>query len=165
MKLIVAVDKNWGIGKDGKMLFHLPEDLKYFKEKTTGKTVIMGRKTLESLPNGKPLPNRDNIVLTRSDKVKPSDNLKVAHSKEELFSIVDINSDDVFLIGGAELYNSMLTLCDELLITKIDAIAQADTFLINVDEHPDYICSDKGEWLNSNGLRYRFTRYTRKIHM
>lgn len=166
MKLIVAVDNKWGIGRDGKLLFNIPSDMKYFKEKTTGKTVIMGRKTLQSFPNGKPLPNRRNIVLSRQTNLTSYDNLTVINSFDELFKIVDINhSEDVFLIGGAEIYNSLLNYCDQLYITKVEADGQADTFLTNIDEHPDYVCSLLGDIKEENGYKFRFTVYSRKIHM
>lgn len=166
MKLIVAVDKNWGIGREGKLLFDIPEDMKFFRTATTGKTVVMGRKTLLSFPNGKPLPNRNNIVITRQDNLTAYDNLQVVNSFDELFRVIDPkHSDDVYLIGGGEIYNQLLNYCDELLITKVDADGKADVFMTNIDEHPDYILSDSSEWMEHNNLRFRFTRYTRKIHM
>lgn len=166
MKLIVAVDKNWGIGREGKLLFHIPADLKFFKEKTLAKTVVMGRKTLDSLPDGKPLQGRRNIVLTRGSSLEYADELTVVHSFEELFRIIDIdNSSDVFLIGGAELYNALLMYCDTLYITEVDSDGHADTFLINIDAHSEFICEDKGEWQEYKGLSYRFCRYGRKVHM
>ena len=166
MNLIVAVDKNWGIGRDGKLLFYIPEDLKFFKEKTSGKTVVMGRKTLLSLPGGKPLPNRNNIVLTRGHTLDKREDLTVVHSFEELFKIIDIlSSDDVYLIGGAEIYNELLMNCKTLYITKIEADGHADTFLTNLDKHSEFICEDIGELKEYEGLKYRFCRYGRKLHM
>ena len=100
MNLIVAVDKNWAIGKDNKLLVSIPDDMKFFRETTSGKVVVMGRKTLESFPNGKPLKNRVNIVLTRDESYQVKDAI-VVHSKEELDKeLAKYNSDDIFVIGG-----------------------------------------------------------------
>ena len=100
MNVIVAVDKNWAIGKDNKLLVSIPDDMKFFRETTSGKVVVMGRKTLESFPNGKPLKNRVNIVLTRDENYKVKDAI-VVHSKEELDKeLAKYNSDDIFVIGG-----------------------------------------------------------------
>ncbi|MBQ3772896.1 MAG: dihydrofolate reductase, partial [Pseudobutyrivibrio sp.] len=112
MNLIVAVDKNWAIGKDNKLLVSIPDDMKFFRETTTGKVVVMGRKTLESFPNSKPLPNRVNIVLTRDAKYEAKGAV-VVHSKEELNEeLKKYNSDDIYVIGGESIYRLMLDECD-----------------------------------------------------
>lgn len=162
MKLIVAVDRNWGIGRKGGLLFALPPDLKHFKEMTFGKTVVMGRKTLNSLPGGKPLQGRRNIVLTRNNQFKGSDNLIYVHSADELFKLIDINdSDDVYLIGGAEIYNSLLKYCDELVITKVDSDGEADTFIPNIDNLDDFAPIEESDWQQYNDLRYKYVIYKR----
>ena len=119
MNLIVCVDKNWGIGKDGKLLCHLKEDMKFFRDHTIGKVVVMGRSTLESLPKGEPLPDRTNIVLThRSDFEK--EGVKVVHDMEELLEeLNNYDPDDVMIIGGASVYNEMMDMCDKLYVTRI----------------------------------------------
>lgn len=130
MQLIAAVDKNWGIGKDGGLLFSIPKDMKFFRTKTTGKTVIMGRTTLESMPGGKPLPKRRNIVITKNPDYK-CEGAEIVHSIEEAVSIAE---PDAFVIGGAEIYAQMLSLCDTAYITKVSADGNADKFFPNLDE-------------------------------
>ena len=100
MNLIVAVDEKWGIGKDGGLLAHLPEDMKYFRETTRGRTVVMGRRTLESFPGGKPLKNRVNMVLSRDEAYAP-EGVRVYHSVEDVLEALrDCREEDVFIIGG-----------------------------------------------------------------
>ncbi|MGI6701905.1 MAG: dihydrofolate reductase [Christensenellales bacterium] len=161
MKLICLVDNKWGIGKDGGLLFNLPSDMKFFREKTLGKTVIMGRKTLESLPGGKPLKGRRNIVLT-SGQIPEDGNLICVGSVEELFRTVDINSEDVFVIGGAKVYNALLDYCDKLYITKVDADGGADVFIKNIDEHKGFYLDFTGAVINENGLNFTFNTYKRR---
>ena len=162
MNLIVACDKNWGIGKDGKLLCNIPGDLKYFKEKTIGKTVVMGRSTLESLPGGKPLPNRTNIVMTHKMDFE-REGVKVVHSMSEL--VEELNNyipDDVMIMGGASVYNQLMTMCDKLYITKIDHEFDADVFIKNADELPQFKVAWKSEVFTENGYNYQFYEYRRK---
>ena len=120
MNLIVAVDKNWAIGKDNKLLVSIPDDMKFFRETTTGKVVVMGRKTLESFPNGKPLKNRVNIVLTRDPNYEVKDAI-IVHSKEELDEeLKKYNQDDIFVIGGESIYRMMLNDCKRAFVTYVD---------------------------------------------
>lgn len=158
MKLIVAADKNWAIGNEGKLLCHLPGDLKYFKEKTTGKTVVMGRKTLESLPGGKPLPKRKNIVLTRNQSFA-KEGCTVVHSIEELLE--KYSGEDVMVIGGGEIYCKVLQYCEGCYVTKIDAEFEADTHFPNIDESADFELVWQSEEQKENGIIYRFTEYKR----
>lgn len=161
MNLIVAVDNKWGIGKDGGLLAHVPGDMKYFKEMTTGKVVVMGRKTLESMPGGKGLPNRINYVLTTKEDYE-AEGCNIVHSEEELFDAVSkYEPDEVFLIGGAALYNAYYNLCDKLYITKMDADLGADTFIVNIDEDPDYKVTSESEVHSENGINYIFCVYTK----
>ena len=163
MNLIVAVDKNWGIGRDGKLLASVPGDMKYFKEHTTGKVVVMGRKTLESMPGGKGLPNRVNYVLTHDESYE-AEGAIVVNSEEELFAkLGEHEPDDVYLIGGASLYNKYYMKCDKLFITKMDADLNADAFIVNVDEDPDYFVASESEPQEDNGITYRFLIYQRKM--
>ena len=159
MELIAAADKNWAIGRDGKLLCHLPGDLKYFKEKTTGKTVVMGRKTLESLPGSKPLPNRRNIVLTK-DLSFEKEGCEIVHSVDELFDI--LGEEPVMVLGGASVYEQLLPYCDSCYITKIDACFDADTYIANLDEKDDFQLEWHSQPMEENGFTYRFTRYDRK---
>lgn len=131
LSLIVAISENNAIGKAGDLLCHLPNDLKHFKELTTGATVVMGKKTFFSLPR-RPLPNRRNIVLTR-DTAFAYDNTEVAHSIHELQSMLQTN-ERVFIIGGGEVYKQFMPLADELHITHIHHIWEdADTFFPQID--------------------------------
>ena len=162
MNLIVAVDRNWGIGKDNKLLASIPGDMKYFKEHTTGKVVVMGRKTLESMPGRKGLPNRTNYVLTR-DKSYHAEGAIVVNSEEELFAEIEkYDADDVYLIGGASMYNKYYKMCDKLYITKMDAELNADAFIVNIDEDKDYVVTSESEPQEENGIKYRFLVYERK---
>lgn len=151
MNLIAAVDKNWGIGNERELLTHIPADLKHFKEKTEGNTIVMGRKTLESLPRGKPLPNRENVVITKQKDYAP-EGVTVIHSIDE----VDVTDKNTFVIGGGEIYKQMLKHCSTAYITKIDNEFEADTYFPNLDEMGDWVCTEVIE-----NPRYNFCRYER----
>lgn len=162
MKLILAADKNWAIGNKGGLLCHLSGDLKYFKERTTGKTVVMGRPTLESLPGGKPLPNRENIVLTTKTDYAPA-GVTVVHSEAELDeALKDKDPDQVMIMGGGKVYRDFLHRCDTCYITKIDGEFEADTWFVNLDEDPDFEIVWESEVQEENGIRYQFLIYRRK---
>ena len=158
MKLIVAADKNWAIGKDNDLLCHLPGDLKYFKERTTGKTVVMGRKTLESLPGGKPLPKRTNIVLTRDESFE-KEGCIIIHSIEELLE--KYGEEDLMVMGGAEIYTKLLPYCDTCYITEIEKEFEADKYIPNVSEDPAFERVWESEEQIENGSAYRFVEYKR----
>ena len=164
MKAIVCVDKKWGIGKNNGMLFHLPEDLKFFKEKTWGKTVVMGYNTFLSLPNRKPLPNRKNIILSRKTDLK-IDGAAVVNSSEEMMSILGDDTSDVFLMGGEIIYNELLNICDEAYITKVNADGNAEKFFPNIDEKPDWVKTCESEKINSGDYIISFNTYKRKINL
>ena len=162
MKLILAADQNWAIGKGNDLLCHLPGDLKYFKEKTTGKTVVMGRKTLESLPGAKPLPKRRNIVLTSNTEYH-AEGAEIAHSEAELAELLkDTDTDDVMIIGGGKVYRDFLPKCDTCYITKIKKTFDADTFFVNLDEDENFEIVWKGQEQEENGISYEFCEYRRK---
>ena len=162
MDLIVAADKNWGIGRDGGLLASLPADMKYFKEHTMGKVVVMGRKTLESLPGGRGLPKRTNYVLTSNPGFE-AERCIVVNSEDELWAeLSKYEPDDVMLIGGATLYNKFYRMCDKLYVTKMDADLNADTFITNFDEDPDFEIMSESEPVTENGITYRFVVYEAK---
>lgn len=162
MKLILATDENWAIGYQGGLLCHLSGDLKYFKERTTGKTVVMGRSTLESLPGSKPLPKRDNIVLTaRADYQVPG--AEVVHSEEELDRLLaGRNTDDIFIIGGGRVYRDFLDRCDTCYVTKIFETFDADTWFVNLDEREEFAIVWRSDVQEEHGIRYQFLEYRRK---
>ena len=158
MKAIVAVDKNWGIGKKNDLLFSLPADMKYFREKTSGKVVVMGSNTLKSFPNGKPLKNRTNIVLFPGGEQR--DDCIIVQSLDELkLELKKYNPEDIFIIGGAMFYKTMLPYCSEVLVTKVDADGGAEVFYENLDKMENWSCISSEEPIETNGLTIRFTIY------
>ena len=158
MKAIVAVDRNWGIGKKNDLLFSLPADMKYFREKTSGKVVVMGSNTLKSFPNGKPLKNRTNIVLFPGGEQR--DDCIIVQSLDELKKeLKKYNPEDVFIIGGAMFYKTMLPYCSEVLVTKVDADGGAEVFYENLDNLENWSCISSEEPIETNGLTIRFTVY------
>lgn len=162
MNLIVAVDRNWAIGLKNKLLVSIPSDMKFFRETTTGKVVLMGRKTLESFPNGLPLKNRVNIVLTKDMNYKVKDAVIVHSVEEALEEIKKYNSEDVFCIGGESIYRAFLPYCDLAHVTYIDEEFEADTYFPNLDEDENwYVAADSDEQTYFD-LTYTFRMYKRK---
>lgn len=162
MKIIVAADKNWGIGKNNQLLVSIPADMKMFRQETTGKVVVMGRKTLESFPGGLPLKNRTNIVLTKN-KNYDAKGAAVVHTMEELLEeIKKYPSDQVYCIGGDSVYKQLLPYCDTAFVTKIDFAYEADSYFPNLDEMEDWKIAGESEEQTYFDLEYRFVRYERK---
>lgn len=160
MILIAAADLNNGIGSGNELLYDIPEDKKFFKEKTTGKTVIMGRKTFESLPV-KPLPNRRNIILT-GNLSRSFEGAEAVHSTEELLSLISsIPGDEIFVIGGAEIYRVLEDLCDTAYITRIYDTKPADRFITDFDSSDKWIRTEISGIREYNGIFYRFITYTK----
>jgi len=158
LKLIVAVDNEWGIGLNDQLLYRIPEDMAYFKEKTNNNLVIMGRKTLESLPKGKPLPNRVNIILTRQD-IKREDDVIICHSMDEVISeIIDLDKE-IYIIGGSEIYKQFLNYCSKALVTKIDANATKNKYFPNLDELDNWELVKESDTRIYNKVAYKFTEY------
>ncbi|MBQ3427087.1 MAG: dihydrofolate reductase [Clostridia bacterium] len=162
MKLIACTDRNGGIGKNNLPLFSISGDLRFFKEKTMGHTIIMGRKTLDSLPCGKPLPDRTNIVLSR-DPGFARDGVRVCNNSGELALLLRDISGDVYVIGGGEVYRELLPFCDTAYITVVDADADADTFLPKLDPSDGWQLTDQSPDHEENGLIYRFLTFERHI--
>ena len=161
MNIIVAVDKNWAIGKDNKLLVSIPSDMKFFRETTTGKVVVMGRKTLESFPGGQPLKNRVNVVLT-SDKKYNVKGTVVVHSIDEMVEeLKKYNDEDIFVIGGESIYRQLLPYCKKAYITKIDHAYQADTFFPDLDQDPQWQMTKISDEQTYFDLEYVFTIYER----
>ena len=155
MYAIVAVDEKWGIGRDNALLFHLPADLKRFKELTSGHTVLMGRKTLESLPGGRGLPNRRNLVLTRQKRFIP-DRAEAVHSLEKLLALA---GSDAFVIGGQAVYEQLLPHCTRVYVTKVLSEAPADAFFPSLDDDPHWRIVAASEIQEENGLRFQYVEY------
>ena len=162
MNLIASADKNWGIGFKNKLLVSIPTDMKFFRQTTTGKVVVMGRKTLESFPNGLPLKNRTNIVLTANRDYRVKDAV-VVHTLEELLEeLKQYPSDEIYVIGGERIYRQLLPYCDTAFITRIDHAFQADTYLPNLDEMEEWEMTEEGEEQTCFDLEFRFTKYQRQ---
>lgn len=161
MNIIAAVDKNWAIGRENQLLVRIPADQKFFRETTTGKVVVMGRKTLESFPNGLPLKNRTNIVLTRNMDYKVPGAV-VVHDMDELHrELENYKSEDVYVIGGETIYRALLDECDVAHITKIDFAYDADAYFPNLDEREEWAVTGESEEQTYFDLEYYFYRYER----
>lgn len=162
MNLIAAVDNNWAIGFQNALLVRIPEDQKWFRETTTGKVVIMGRKTLESFPNKAPLKNRTNIVITK-DKNYRVEGAIVVHSVEEAVEAASGFADeDIYVIGGESVYRQMLPLCNVAHITKIDYTYQADAYFPNLDADDEWHITETSDERTYFDLLYEFVKYERK---
>ncbi|MDY3007398.1 dihydrofolate reductase [Anaerococcus porci] len=161
MKIILAVDRDFGIGKDNKLLFRLKKDLAHFKKLTLNNIVIMGRKTYESMGGG--LPKRENIVLTRNKDYKINDGL-VFNNVVKLLSYLEKNKNDrdIFVIGGNEIVELLLSFCDEAIITKIDTKKDADTFLHNFDNDKNFEIYKESDIINENDTNFKYVYYRRK---
>ncbi len=161
MKLIAAVDQNWNLGCRGELLFRIPADLKRFRTCTSGNVVVMGRKTLQSLPGGKPLPNRTNIVLTRNTGFAAQD-VSIAHSIEELSGLLRqpaFAGKEVFVIGGAEIYAQLLPYCESALITHVNAIREADCSLPDLGALENWVLAERSEDQFHEGLSFSYVTY------
>ena len=162
MNLIVAADKNWAIGHENKLLVSIPADMKFFREMTTGKVVVMGRKTLESFPGGLPLKNRINVVLTKNKDYHVKDAVVVHSVEEALEELEKYDTKDVYVIGGDTVYRQMLPYCDTAHVTKIDHAYEADTYFPNLDEDKEWELTADSEEQTYFDLEYRFLLYKRK---
>ena len=162
MNCIVAVDENWAIGYKNELLVRIPADQKFFRQETTGKVVVLGRKTLETFPQGRPLPNRLNIIVSTKKDYQVKDAI-VVHSIEELMEeLKKYDTNDVYIIGGDSIYKQMLPYCDTAHVTKIDRAYEADTHFPNLDEMDEWeITADSDEQVYFD-LTYHFLKYERK---
>ena len=162
MNILVAADKNWGIGYQNRLLVSIPSDMKFFRETTTGKVVVMGRKTLESFPNGLPLAMRTNVVLTRKKDYQVKGAL-IFHSVEDVLEeLKKYDSEDIYVIGGEEIYREFLPYCDVAHVTKIDHEYLADAFFPDLDQEQDWVITADSEEQTYFDLEYTFLRYERK---
>ncbi len=157
MQAIVCISENWGIGRDGQLLFRISADLKRFRELTLGKTVLLGSRTLATFPDGKPLPGRRSIVFTHS--TDPIEGAELAHTVEDALALA---GDDAVVIGGASIYMLLLPYCDRVRATKVFAAPKADSFFPNLDAHPDWRMESESEIMEENGLRFQYVDYVKK---
>ena len=163
MNLIAAVDQNWAIGNKNELLVRIPADQKFFRETTTGKVVVMGRKTLESFPNGLPLKNRTNIVLTHDHTYKVPGAV-VVHDMDELHEeLKKYDSEDVYVIGGEQIYRQMLPYCDTAHMTKIDHAYEADAYFPNLDEKEEWKITATSDEQTYFDLEYYFVKYEKQV--
>lgn len=156
MYAIAAVDEKWGIGRNNALMFHLSADLRRFKALTSGHTVLMGRKTLQSLPGGRGLPDRRNIVLT-ADRAFAAENAETVHSPAEA---VLTAGEDAWVIGGESVYRAFLPLCERVYVTRIAADGGADAFFPDLESDPRWTLSARSEEMEENGLTFRYEEYT-----
>lgn len=160
MNVIVAVDQQWGIGLENDLQFRIRSDLRHFRALTLGKTIIYGRKTLQTFPSGQPLPGRTNIVLTRQSDFPPQADLIVCHSLEELWTRCgSVDSDDLFVIGGANVYEQLLPYCRRAFVTRIDATRPADRYFPKLDQSAEWRLMDESPIFQEQDLGYRFQIY------
>ena len=161
MNIIVAADQNWAIGKDNKLLISIPADMKFFRTTTTGKVVVMGRKTLESFPNGMPLKNRTNIVLTRDQNYHVKDTIVVHDIPELLEELKKYPDDQIYVIGGGKVYEELLPYCNVAHVTKIDFAFEADTYFPNLDQMEEWEITASSDEQTYFDLEYSFVKYER----
>ncbi|MBO4976210.1 MAG: dihydrofolate reductase [Lachnospiraceae bacterium] len=162
MNLIVAVDNNWAIGNKNELLVRIPNDHKHFREETTGKVVVLGRKTLETFPQGLPLKNRTNIILSRDPKYQVKDAV-IVHSIEELLEeLKKYNEEDIYIIGGESIYRQMLPYCKVAHVTKIDREYEADTYFPNLDQDENWHITADSDEQTYFDIAYQFLKYERK---
>lgn len=160
MIAIVAVDQNWGIGKDGDQIVYIPQDLKRFKSFTTGNTIVLGRKTVATFPGGKPLKNRRNLILSRNPDYRPEGGEVFPDLESLLEQVTD--PDNTYVVGGASVYETMLPACDRAYVTKIEAQFPADCWFPNLDGDPHWEIYEESEPLEHEGIKFRYVNYRRK---
>ena len=162
MNIIVAVDENWAIGNKGALLVSIPADHKLFREETTGKVVVLGRKTLETFPQKQPLAGRTNIILSKDTNFKAGDAV-IVHSIDELLEeLKKYKTEDIFVIGGDSVYKEMLPYCDTAHVTKIDHKYAADAYFPNLDEDDVWEITEESDEQCYFDLTYHFLKYQRK---
>lgn len=163
MNLIVAVDENWAIGSKNDLLVRIPADHKFFREETTGKVVVLGRKTLETFPQKQPLKNRTNIILSSNREYQVKDAM-VVHSLEELLEeLKKYPSEDIYIIGGESIYRQMLPYCDTAHVTKIDHTYEADAYFPDLDQMKEWTVTADSEEQVYFDITYQFLKYEKRL--
>ena len=161
MNAIVAVDQNWGIGRDGELLFRIKSDLRRFRSLTLGKIVILGRKTLQTFPQGRPLSGRTNLIMSRNPLYRV-EGATAVHSIEALLErCAAENPDDLFVIGGASVYDALLPFCDRVYVTLVHAIQPADRHFPNLDQLPGWHLAHEEPIQEEDGLTFSYLTYER----
>lgn len=161
MNMIVAVDENWAIGNKGELLVRIPNDQKMFRMETTGKVVVLGRKTMDTFPQKRPLPNRTNIILTKNPQYEVKDAI-VVHSIEELLEeLTNYPDEDIYIIGGDSIYQQMLPYCDVAHVTWIEHAYEADSYFPNLDADPEWVMTEESDELTYFDIAYYFRKYER----
>ena len=164
MNMIAAVDSNWAIGNKNKLLISIPADMKMFREETTGKVVVMGRKTLESFPGQRPLPKRTNIVLTKNKDYQVNDAIVVYSIVELMEELKKYDTEDVYIIGGETIYRQMLPYADVCHITKIDRAYEADAYFPDLDKDPEWSVTAESDEQVYFDTTYAFVKYERSTN-
>ncbi len=162
MKTIFAVDNKWGLGKKNDLLFNLKADMRHFVEHTRGKVVVMGSNTLLSFPGGMPLKNRVNIVLNPNgtDEDATTKGYILVRSLDELFAAIkQYDQDNVYVVGGAMMYHTLLPYCETAYVTKVDADGDAEVFHDNLDQLANWHCTEQSDPIDDNGYTIRFCTY------
>ena len=169
LKMILACDNKWGIGVNNDLLSHIPEDLKFFREKTYGGLIIIGRKTADSFPGGKALKGRINVMISATENSR--DGYIIVRDLQELFSLLEtgvykgkslsFNRDRIYVSGGGTIYSQLLPYTDTVILTKMDAVFEADTFFVNLDEDKSFEMTSESEIMIENGIKYKWCEYKR----
>lgn len=162
MNMIVAVDNNWAIGWKNQLLVRIPNDHKHFRQETTGKVVVLGRKTLETFPQGQPLNNRTNIILSTNPDYKVKDAIVVHSISELLEELKNYNDEDIYIIGGESVYREMLPYCNVAHVTKIDREYQADAYFPDLDKDSEWEITAESDEQTYFDIAYEFLKYERK---
>ena len=162
MNLIVAVDENWAIGNKNELLISIPADHKFFRQETTGKVVVLGRKTLETFPQGLPLKNRTNVIMSTNKAYQVKDAVVVHDVEELLEELKKYDTEDVYIVGGESVYRQLLPYCDVAHVTKIDHAYAADAYFPNLDEMPEWQITADSEEQTYFDITYHFLKYERK---
>lgn len=161
MNLIVAVDSNWAIGNKNELLVSIPNDHKHFRQETTGKVVVLGRKTLATFPQGLPLKGRTNIILSTDPSYTVKDATVVHSIKELLETLKHYKSEDIYIIGGESIYRQMLPYCDTAHVTKINHVYDADTYFPDLDQMENWKITADSEEQTYFDIEYVFLKYQR----